>query len=174
MFPVFLKTSLVFRLLLFSSITKHCSLKKGFLSLLAILWNSTFNRMYLYFSSLLFTSLHSSAICKTSSDSHFTFLLFFFLAFLLLFFLEMVLFTTFVRTILWMSVHSSEGTLSSKSSPLTLSVTSIGNSYRILFKSFLSVLVFFPIFFCLSLNFAMRSWWTEPQSAPGLVFVDYI
>ena len=27
-----------------------------------------------------------------------------------------------------------------------------------------------PAFFSLSLNFAMRSWWSEPQSAPGLVF----
>ena len=46
MFPVFLKRSLVFPLLLFSSIFKHCSLKKAFLSLLAIFWNSAFNCMY--------------------------------------------------------------------------------------------------------------------------------
>ena len=26
----------------------------------------------------------------------------------------------------------------------------------------------------LSLNFAIRSWWSEPQSAPGLVFTDCI
>ena len=39
-FPIFLKRSLVFPLLLFSSIFKHWSLKKAFLSLLAILWNS--------------------------------------------------------------------------------------------------------------------------------------
>ena len=31
-----------------------------------------------------------------------------------------------------------------------------------------------PIFFNLSLNFAIRSWWSEPQSAPGLVFTDCI
>ena len=32
----------------------------------------------------------------------------------------------------------------------------------------------FPTFFNLSLNFAIRSLWSEPQSAPGLVFVDCI
>ena len=37
MFLIFLKRSLVFPLLLFSSIIKHCSLKKAFLSLLAVL-----------------------------------------------------------------------------------------------------------------------------------------
>ena len=31
-----------------------------------------------------------------------------------------------------------------------------------------------PIFFNLSLNFAIGSIWSEPQSAPGLVFADYI
>ena len=33
-------------------------------------------------------------------------------------------------------------------------------------------LVVFPTFFNLSLNFATRSSWSEPQSAPGLVFAD--
>ena len=32
----------------------------------------------------------------------------------------------------------------------------------------------FPTFFNLSLNLAIRSSWSEPQSAPGLVFADYI
>ena len=35
-------------------------------------------------------------------------------------------------------------------------------------------LVVFPTFFNLSLNLAIRSSWSEPQSAPGLVFADYI
>ena len=39
---VFLKTSLVFPILLFSSISLHGSLRKAFLPLLAILWNSAF------------------------------------------------------------------------------------------------------------------------------------
>ena len=43
---IFLKRSLVFPILLLSSISLHWSLKKAFLSLLAILWNSAFG---LYF-----------------------------------------------------------------------------------------------------------------------------
>ena len=38
--PVFLKRSLVFPVLLFSSVSLHCSFKKAILSFLAILWNS--------------------------------------------------------------------------------------------------------------------------------------
>ena len=37
---IFLTRSLVFPILLFSPISLHCSLRKAFLSLLAILWNS--------------------------------------------------------------------------------------------------------------------------------------
>ena len=40
---IFLKRSLVFPILLFSSISLHCSLRKTFFSLLAILWNSASN-----------------------------------------------------------------------------------------------------------------------------------
>ena len=42
------------------------------------------------------------------------------------------------------------------------------------FRSYLNCLVVFPTFFSLSLNFAIRSSWSEPQSAPGLVFADCI
>ena len=38
--------------------------EKGFLSLLAILWNSAFKWVYLYFSPLLFPSLLFTAICN--------------------------------------------------------------------------------------------------------------
>ena len=75
---IFLKRSLVFPILLFSSVSLHWSLKKALLSLLAILWNSAFKWVYLLFSPLLFTSLLFTAICKASSDSHFAFLNFFF------------------------------------------------------------------------------------------------
>ena len=51
---IFLKRSLVFPILLFSSISLHWSLRKAFLSLLAILWNSPFEWVYLSFSPLLF------------------------------------------------------------------------------------------------------------------------
>ena len=40
--------------------------RRAFLSLLAVLWNSAFRWAYLSLSSLLFTSLLSSAICKAS------------------------------------------------------------------------------------------------------------
>ena len=49
----FLKRSLVFPILLFSSISVHWSLRKAFLSLLAILWISAFRCLYLFFSPLL-------------------------------------------------------------------------------------------------------------------------
>ena len=38
----------------------------------------------------------------------------------------------------------------------------------------LNSLVVSPTFFNLSLNFAIRSSWSEPQSGPGLVFVDCV
>ena len=61
-FPIFLKRLLVLPLLLFYSSFMHCSLKKAFLSLLAILWNSMFSWRYLSLSPLLFTSLLSSGL----------------------------------------------------------------------------------------------------------------
>ena len=73
---IFLKRSLIFPILLFSSISLHLSLRKAFLSLLGILWNSAFKWVCLSFSPLPFTSFLFSAICKASSDSHFAFLAF--------------------------------------------------------------------------------------------------
>src|SRR5574337_475795 len=70
MFLIFLKRYLVFLILLFSSISLHCSLKKAFLSFLAILWNSAFRWLYLSFSPLPFTSLLFSAISKASSEEN--------------------------------------------------------------------------------------------------------
>ena len=75
---IFLKRSVVFPILLFSSISLHWSLRKAFSSLLAVLWNSAFRCIYVSFSALPFTSLLSSAICQASSDNHFAFLHFFF------------------------------------------------------------------------------------------------
>ena len=42
------------------------------------------------------------------------------------------------------------------------------------FRSYLNGLVVFPTFFNLSLNLAIRSSWSEPQSAPSLAFADCI
>ena len=75
---IFLKRSLVFPILLFSSISLHWSLRKAFLSLLAILGNSAFKWVYLSFSPLLFVSFLFTAFCKASSDSQIAFLHFFF------------------------------------------------------------------------------------------------
>ena len=68
---IFLKRSLVFHILLFSSISLHWLLRKALLSLLVILWNSAFRCLYLSFSPLLFASLLFTAICKASPGSHF-------------------------------------------------------------------------------------------------------
>ena len=70
---IFLKRSLVFPNLLFSSISLHWSPRKAFLSLLAI-WNSAFKWEYLSFSPLLCASLLFTAVCKASSDNHLAFL----------------------------------------------------------------------------------------------------
>ena len=75
---IFLKRSLVFPIQLFSSVSFHWLLRKAFLSLLAIIWNSAFKWVYLFFSPLLFAPLLFSAFCKASSDSHFAILHFFF------------------------------------------------------------------------------------------------
>jgi len=77
---IFLKRSLVFPILLFSFISLHWPLRKAFLPLLGILWNSAFKWVYLSFSPLPFTFLLFSAIC----ENHFY--LFAFLFFLILFY----------------------------------------------------------------------------------------
>ena len=114
MSPIFLKRSLVFPILLFSSISLYCSLKKALLSLLAIFWNSAFSWVYFSFSSLPFIFLFSSTICKASSENHFAFLRFFFFG--------MVLIAASYK-MSQTSFHSSSGTLSD-SNPLNLFVTS--------------------------------------------------
>ena len=110
---IFLKSSLVFPILLFSSISLHWSLRKAFLSLLAVLWYSAFKLAYLSFSPLPLASPVFSAICKVFSDNHFAFLHFFFLGMVLI---------TASCTMSWTSVHSSSGTL--RTNPLNLFVTS--------------------------------------------------
>ena len=113
---IFLKRSLVFPVLLFSSIYLHCSFKTAFLSLIAILWNSAFRWVYLSISPWTFTSLLFSAICKASSDYHFAFFIFFLFG--------MVLITAACTILLQTSIHSSSGTLPSRSNALNLFVTS--------------------------------------------------
>ena len=100
---IFFKRSLVFPIVLFSSISLNWSLRKAFLSILAMLCSSTFRWVYLSFSPLLLVSLLLTAICKTSSDSYFAFLHFFSMGMVLI-----PVSCTMSRT----SVHSSSGTLS--------------------------------------------------------------
>ena len=66
------------------------------------------------------------------------------------------------------SVHSYLGTLSIRSSPLNLFLTLIW------FRSYLNGLAVFPTFFNFSLNLAITSSWSEPQSVPSLVFADCV
>ena len=115
--PIFLKRSLVFPILLFSSISLHLSLRKAFLSHFYILWDSAFRWVYLSFSPLPFTFLLFSALCMDSSDNHFPFLHFFFL--------RMVLIPA-SSTMSSTSVHSSSGSLSDliPESNLSLSLNS--------------------------------------------------
>ena len=99
---IFLKRSLVLAILLFSSISLHCSLKKALLSLLAILCNYAFNWVYLSLSLSPFASLLFSAVGKAFSDYHFAFLHFLFFGMVLV---------TVPCTMLQTFVHSSSGTL---------------------------------------------------------------
>ena len=119
---IVLKWSLAFPILLFSFISLHWSLRKAFLSLLAILWNSGFNWVYLSLSPLSFTSLLFSTIFKPSSDSHFGFFHFFFL--------EMV-FIFASCTMSWTSVHSSSGTLCIRSNPLNRKRYDLGHTWMV-------------------------------------------
>ena len=93
----------------------YCSFKEAFLSLFVVLWNSAFNWICLSLSPLPFASLLSSAICKASSDNLFVFLPFFSFGMIL------VSASYIVR---WTFVHSSLGTLHTRSSSLCLSITS--------------------------------------------------
>ena len=155
---IFLKRSLVFLILLFSSTSFHWSLRKAFWSLLAILWNSAFSWIYLSFTPLDLASLLFSAICKASSDNHYAF------------FFGMVLFTASC-TVLWTSIHSSSGTLSDLVSWIYLSFPLYNHKlFDLGHLGNLNGLVVFPVFFNLSLNFPIGSSWSEPQAAPSLVF----
>ena len=114
-----------------------------------------------FLSPLFFTSLLFTAICKASSDSHFAFLHFFFLRMVLI-----PVFCIMSRT----SVHSSSGTLSDLIPWIYLSLPLYNNKGFDLGH----IWMVFPPFFNLSLNLAIRSSWSEPQSAPSLLFADCI
>ena len=58
--------------------------KEGFLSLLAVLWNSAFRWVYLSFFPVPLTSLLFAAVCKASSENAFAFLHLFILGMILI------------------------------------------------------------------------------------------
>ena len=125
-------------------------------------WATELNWTDLFFSPLPLAPLIFSAIWKVSSDNHFTFL-----------FLgdSLILASCSMSQT---SAHSSSGTPYIKSNPLKLFVTTTVQLWGIWFRSYLNGLVVFPPFFSLSLNFAIRSSWSEPQSVSGSVFADCI
>ena len=120
------------------------------LSYLSVIFFGTLHSDGYIFPFLLlhFTSLLFSAICKASSDNHFTFLHFFFL--------EMVLITASC-TVLWTSIYSSSGTLSDLISWIYLSILLYNYKGFDLGHSWMNGLVVFPTFFNLNLNLAIRS-----------------
>ena len=139
----FLEDISVFPILLFSSISLHWSLKKAFLSLLAILWNFPFKWMYLSISPMPFTSLLFSAICKASSDKYFAFLYFFFLG--------MILILPHIQVYEPLSIVLQALCLSDLIPWIYLSLPLYNHKG---FRSYLNGLVVFPIFFNFSLILA--------------------
>ena len=111
--PVFLRRSLVFPILLFSSVSLHCSLRKLFY--LSLLFFGPLHSLGYVFPFLFCFSLLFSAICKASSDKHFAFLHFFFFGMVLV---------IVSCTMLWTSIHNSSGSLPTRSKCLNLFVTS--------------------------------------------------
>ena len=100
---IFLKRSIVFPIILFSSISLHCSLKKVLFCFVLISPCSSL-KLYIQFGifpfllCLPFAFLHFSAIYKASSDNHFSFLHFFFLG---------VVLVAASCTMLWTTAHKS-------------------------------------------------------------------
>ena len=161
----FIKTSLVFPVLLFYSIFLHCSFKKAFWSLLAIVWNCAFRWVYLCLSPLPFASLLCSLICKASTGNHFTSSISF--SWRWFWSLPPVQCYKSLSIVLQALYPPNPIPWVYSSSPLS--------KYRgISLGSYLNGLVVFPTFFNWSLNFAIKSSWSESQSAPGLVFADCI
>ena len=145
-------------------VTLHWLLRKAFLSLLAILWNSAFKWIYLSYSSLLFASLLFTAICKASPDSHVAFLHFFSMGMVLI---PVSCTSHEPHSIVHQALYLSDlGPQIYFSLPLY--------NHKGFDSPYLNGLAVFPTFFNLSLNLIIRNSWSEPQSAPGLVFVDCI
>ena len=160
---IFLMQRLVILILLFFSISLHCSHKQSFLSLCYSLEPCI--QMGISFLLLCF-SLLTSAFCKASSDNHFA--LFHFP------FLGMVL-DTASCPMLWNSIHSSSGTLSALIPWMYLMVSLYNHKGFDLVHTRMAEWVFFfffSTFSSFSLNFAIRCSWSDSQSGSGLVLPE--
>ena len=145
-FVIFLKRCLVFSILLFSSISLHCSLRKAFLSLIAILWKSGFSWVYLSFplclSLLFFSQLFVRPPQITILPCWISFS-------------RGVVLITASWTTLRNSIHSSPGTLSDLIPWIYFYFHCI--ILWDLIRSYLNGVVVFPTVFNLSLNLAISS-----------------
>ena len=133
---------------------------------LSLLFFRTLHSDWVYLSDypLPFASLFFSAVCKDSSDNHFAFCISF----------------SWGRS--WslppvqchkpLSIVLQTLCLSGLSPWIYLSCPLY--NHKGWFRSCLNGLVVFCTFFNLRLNLAIRSTWSEPQSAPSLVFADCI
>ena len=144
---IFLKRSLVFPILLFSSISLHWSLRKAFLSLLAILWNSALRQIYIFPFSLCLSLLF---FCQLLVRPPQTTIL------------------PFCVSFSWGWFWSPPPVQSHESPFIVLQALYLSDLVPwiylslplydlIWFRSYLNGLMAFPTFFNLSLNFAMRS-----------------
>ena len=151
---IVLKRSLAFPIVLFSSISLHCSLRKAFLSLLTFF--GTLHSNGCIFPFLLCLSVLFSAICKASSDR-------------VCLFAFLFLWDCFDHHLLY-SVMNLYMVLQA----LCLSdlIPWIYLSLPLYNHICLNDLMVFPTFFSLSLDLAIKSSWSEEQAAPGLVFAD--
>ena len=163
----FWKRSLVFLILLFSFISLHWSLRKPFFLFLLFFGTLHSNgKSCLSFSPLLFTSLLLTSICKAPSDNHFGFCISFSWGWSsFLYPVQCHVPPSIVHQALWLS---------------DLTLKSFSHFHCIVIRDLIYVtpdwigLVVFSTFFNFSLNLAIRSSWSDPQSAPGLAFADCI
>ena len=159
--PIFLKRSLIFSILLFSSISLHCSFKKA-LFLLAVLWNSAFRWVYLFpclpsLSLLFFPQLFVKSPQTITLFSCISFSLGWFWS------------PPAIQSYKPLSIVLQALCLPD----LIPGIYLLPPLYNKGFRSYLNALVVFPTFYNLSLNFAISNLWSEPQSAPGFVIADY-
>ena len=157
---IFLKRSLVFPILFFSSISLHWSLRKAFLSLLAILWNSAFRWVYLSFPLCLCFLFFSQVFVRPPQTTIFPFWISF----------------------SWEWSWSLPPIQCHESLSIVLQALCLSDLISWIYlslplyncRSYLNDLLTFPTFFNLSLNLAIRSLWFVPQSIPNLDFADCI